>query len=229
MSAEGDFQIKFICAVRNSVTSTSDIDRMALETLKTYETDWSPAGAPEGRIRKYIKYRMGDPCAYIGVPPGRADPLGAAYAFERPCRRSAFLDTVTPRLAYASDCNGLLRTFPDARDNLSWNDFQRHGAHHPISNTCAPGRRAGKLDPSLHPSAYWHIRMGFDSPHLRRARRPMTGALPFKYRRPAPKLLGNFGRIRQNMADSRAGWANFSVPSRSVAPRGAPKWVFLAQ
>ena len=45
---------------------------------------------------------------------------------------------------------------------------------------------------------------------------------------PAPKLLGNSGRIRRNMADARAAWLIFSDPPRSVAPRGAPWCVCLS-
>ena len=36
------------------------------------------------------------------------------------------------------------------------------------------------------------------------------------------KNIMKFGRGRQNMADSRAGWLNAGAPSRSVAFRGAP-------
>ena len=44
---------------------------------------------------------------------------------------------------------------------------------------------------------------------------------------PAPEILGNLGRIRQNMADSRAVWPSLGVPSRSVAFRVVPGSVFL--
>ena len=116
MSLDGDWQSKFICAVRNSITNTSDVDKMAHETLKTYERALAPADAPKRRIRKYLKNLLGEQCVYLGVsPPGKADVLCAEYTFERPCFRSVFLDTAILRHAHTFDWGGLLRTFPDAR------------------------------------------------------------------------------------------------------------------
>ena len=54
MSLEGDWQIEFICAVRNSIIHTSEMDKMAHGALKTNEMAIAPADAPRGRLRKYL-------------------------------------------------------------------------------------------------------------------------------------------------------------------------------
>ena len=85
MSLDGDWQSKFICAVRNSITNTSDVDKLAHGPLTTNERAWSPSDVPMGRLRKYLKRISAEPCAYLGAsPPTQADILGAEYAFERP-------------------------------------------------------------------------------------------------------------------------------------------------
>ena len=77
MSLEGDWQIEYIFAVRDSITHTSDIDKLARETLKTYKRVRSPSDVPKGRLRKYFKNLLGEPCVYLDAShQGKSDILG---------------------------------------------------------------------------------------------------------------------------------------------------------
>ena len=116
MPIEGDWKSKFICAVRNSITNTCDVDKLAHGALTTNERAWSPSDVPKGRLRKYLKSILVEPRVYLGVsPPTQADILGAEYTFERPCFHSVFLATVLLHHAHTFNWNGLLHTLPDAR------------------------------------------------------------------------------------------------------------------
>ena len=115
MPMEDTWVSKFICAVRLATLHTSDIEWLAHQTLKTYETALSPADVPNGRLRKYLRKLMNEATIDILVsPPTQLQILGAEYTFEQPCFQSVFLATVLLCHAHTSEWSGLLTTFPDA-------------------------------------------------------------------------------------------------------------------
>ena len=117
---------------------------------------------PKGRIRKYLRTLLGEPCIYLGVsPPGLADILGTVYTFERPCFHSVSLATALLHHAHTSVWNGLLHTFPDARaltyPKLTFKDTACVAVQ--LNHMCA-GQVGGKVGCVLAFTCLWEYKAG---------------------------------------------------------------------